>query len=59
MSMTATERILARGAGRDFVKPGEIVDVAVDRAMIHDNNAALVIKNFNLIRSPEVLSMFR
>lgn len=54
MPMTATERILAKGAGRQTVKPGEIVDVAVDRAMIHDNNAALVIKNFNLIRSPEV-----
>jgi len=54
MSMTATETILARGAGRRVVKPGEIVDVAVDRAMIHDNNAALVIKNFNLIHDPEV-----
>jgi homoaconitate hydratase family protein len=54
MPMTATEKILARGAGRDSVKPGEIVDVAVDRAMIHDNNAALVIRNFNLIHSPKV-----
>lgn len=54
MGMTLTERILARGCGRTSVKPGEIVQVAVDRAMIHDNNAALVIKNFGQIRNARV-----
>lgn len=52
--MTATEKILARGAGKDSVKPGDIVEVAVDRAMIHDNNAALTIKNFDMIYSSKV-----
>ncbi len=43
---TLTENILARGCGRATLRPGEIVDVKVDRAMIHDNNAGLVLKNF-------------
>lgn len=54
MGMTETEKILAKASGRNFVKPDEIVEVAVDRAMIHDNNAALTIKNFNLINSAKV-----
>ncbi|MDD4757199.1 MAG: aconitase family protein, partial [Prolixibacteraceae bacterium] len=52
--MTMTEKILAQNSARDIVKPGEIIEVAVDKAMIHDNNAALVIKNFERIYSPEV-----
>ena len=51
---TRTESILARGAGRKTVCPGEIVDVEIDRAMIHDNNAGLVVKNFNAIATPSV-----
>jgi homoaconitate hydratase family protein len=54
MAMTLTEKILSRGCGRDSVKPGEIVNVDVDRAMIHDNNAGLVIKYFNEIIRPDV-----
>ncbi|MDR1745366.1 MAG: 3-isopropylmalate dehydratase large subunit [Planctomycetota bacterium] len=46
---TLTENILARGCGKASVRPGEIVDVRVDKAMIHDNNAGLVIKNFRNI----------
>lgn len=53
-AMTMTEKILAQNSARDIVKPGEIIEVAVDKAMIHDNNAALVIKNFERIYSPEV-----
>lgn len=34
--MTLTEKLLARGAGRDFVKPGENVWVNVDALMTHD-----------------------
>lgn len=51
---TRSEIILARGCGRAKVTPGEIVDVRIDRAMIHDNNAGLVVKNFNNIVSPSV-----
>lgn len=49
MEMTLTEKILARGCGRTSVKPGEIIQVAVDGAMIHDNNAGLAIKYFHQI----------
>ncbi len=51
---TLSENILARGCGKASVRPGEIVDVRVDRAMIHDNNAGLVIKNFNNIVDAKV-----
>lgn len=34
--MTLTEKLLARGAGRDYVKPGENVWVNVDKLMTHD-----------------------
>jgi len=53
-TMTITEKILANNSGKDYVKPGEIIEVTVDKAMIHDNNAALVIENFERIYSPEV-----
>lgn len=51
---TLTENILARGCGQSAVRPGEIVDVRVDMAMIHDNNAGLVIKNFRNIVDAKV-----
>lgn len=52
--MTVTEKILARGCGRDHVHPGEIIEVEADRMMIHDNNAALVVKNFERINDAAV-----
>src|SRR5947208_4310720 len=36
MGMTMTEKILARGAGRDLVRPGDLVLARVDFAMGHD-----------------------
>ena len=33
---TLTEKIMARAAGKDRVRAGEIVTVDVDLAMIHD-----------------------
>ena len=36
MSMTITEKILAKAAGRDSVRPGELVDAAIDVVMCHD-----------------------
>lgn len=53
-AMTMTEKIIAQNSNRGIVKPGDIIEVAVDKAMIHDNNAALVIKNFERIYSPEI-----
>ena len=36
--MTLSEKIIARAAGKDFVKPSEIVTCAVDLAMMHDSS---------------------
>jgi len=36
MGMTITEKILARAAGREKVKPGELVDAKIDIVMCHD-----------------------
>jgi 3-isopropylmalate/(R)-2-methylmalate dehydratase large subunit len=43
MSMTITEKILARASGRRQVTPGEIVEAEVDIAMVHDLTGPLVI----------------
>jgi 3-isopropylmalate/(R)-2-methylmalate dehydratase large subunit len=43
---TMTEKILAKGAGRDRVTPGEIVEVAVDLVMTNDITAPLSIAEF-------------
>ncbi len=37
MASTLAEKIIARAAGRDEVRPGEVVTVKVDLAMIHDS----------------------
>ena len=44
--MTLVEKILAKKAGKKFVKPDEIVEVSVDRAMIHDALGAHTIAKF-------------
>jgi 3-isopropylmalate/(R)-2-methylmalate dehydratase large subunit len=46
MGLTMTEKILAKGAGRDEVMPGEIVEVAVDLVMTNDITAPLSIAEF-------------
>jgi 3-isopropylmalate/(R)-2-methylmalate dehydratase large subunit len=38
MGQTLTEKLIARAAGRDGVKPGEIVTCKVDLAMAHDSS---------------------
>ena len=48
MGMTVVEKILARAAGRDTLRAGEVVEPAVDLAMSHEN-AALVINQWNEI----------
>ena len=45
MGMTVVEKILARAAGRERVRPGDVLEPAVDLAMSHEN-AALVISQF-------------
>jgi 3-isopropylmalate/(R)-2-methylmalate dehydratase large subunit len=46
MTMTLVEKILAKKAGKKFVKPDEIVEVSVDRAMMHDALGAHTIAKF-------------
>lgn len=36
MSMTITEKILAKHAGKDSVKPGELINAKIDLVMCHD-----------------------
>ncbi|MBI3013650.1 MAG: 3-isopropylmalate dehydratase large subunit [Candidatus Tectomicrobia bacterium] len=36
MGMTLTEKVMARNSGRESVSPGEIVEAAVNVAMLHD-----------------------
>jgi homoaconitate hydratase family protein len=45
MGFTLSEKILLRKAGLDSVKPGDILTVAPDRVMSHDNTA-FIIKSF-------------
>lgn len=45
MGMTIAEKILARASGLEQVRPGDIIEPAVDLAMSHEN-AALVINQF-------------
>jgi len=42
--MTLAEKIIARAAGRDGVRPGEIVTCKVDLAMIHDSGGPRRVK---------------
>ena len=48
MGMTVVEKIIARAAGRDSVKAGEVLEPKIDLAMSHEN-AALVINQFREI----------
>ena len=56
MCPTRAVNILSLKCGRSGARPGDIVDAPVDRAMIHDNNAALVIENFGRIAGASVWS---
>ena len=48
MAMTMVEKILARAAGKDFVRAGDVIEPRVDLAMSHEN-AALVLNQFQEI----------
>ncbi len=44
MGMTATEKILSRASGRNYVRPGEMLDdVKIDIAMTHDVTSGIAI----------------
>lgn len=46
MGLTVTEKIIAQKSNRKVVTPGEIVEVPVDTAFIHDNNAPIALQQF-------------
>jgi 3-isopropylmalate/(R)-2-methylmalate dehydratase large subunit len=52
--MTITEKILARAAGRDSVRPGEIVMCKVDLAMANDVTAPPAASAFEQMGAPKV-----
>jgi 3-isopropylmalate/(R)-2-methylmalate dehydratase large subunit len=47
--MTITEKILADHAGKDMVKPGELINVRVDLALGNDITAPVAIREFERI----------
>lgn len=55
MPMTITEKILARGAGVEEVKPGQLVEVQVDLALGNDITAPLAIQ---IVRSAGIKEVF-
>lgn len=52
MGMTMTQKILARHAGKDFVKPGDLITCRLDRVMANDITAPPAIAEFNKIGKP-------
>jgi 3-isopropylmalate/(R)-2-methylmalate dehydratase large subunit len=55
MSMTITEKILARHCGRETVAPGEFINVAVDVALANELSAQLSIVEFEDMQGAETL----
>lgn len=49
MSMTVSEKILARTSGKDRVEAGEIVMASIDVAMTHDLTGPLSVESFERI----------
>ncbi|MEM2401302.1 MAG: homoaconitase large subunit [Candidatus Bathyarchaeia archaeon] len=47
--MTISEKILAAASGKDYVRPGEIVDARVDMAMVNEITGPLAIQTFKRI----------
>lgn len=54
MSMTMSEKILARASGKDKVEAGEIVMANIDIAMVHDLTGPLAVKGFEEIGTEKV-----
>ncbi len=63
MASTITEKIIAAHAGRESVRPGEIVDVKVDVSMSSDATGPMAVKQFRAMGAtrvfdPERIGMF-
>ena len=49
MGMTMTQKILAKHAGKDLVKPGDLITCRLDRVLANDITAPPAIKEFEKI----------
>ena len=54
MGMTIAEKIIARAAGVESVKPGDIHTVGVDRLMSNDGTTHLTIDMYNKLKDPHI-----
>lgn len=54
MGMTIAEKIIARAAGVESVKPGDIHTVEVDRLMSNDGTTHLTIDMYNKLKDPHI-----
>ena len=52
MGMTMTEKILAKHAGIDVVKPGQLINCKLDMVLANDVTAPPAIKEFEKIGKP-------
>ena len=59
MPMTITEKILAAHAGREKVKPGELINARVDLVLGNDITAPVAINEFEKIGAPGVFDRER
>ncbi|MBW1697865.1 MAG: 3-isopropylmalate dehydratase large subunit [Deltaproteobacteria bacterium] len=59
MGMTLTEKILARHAGLDTVKPGDLINAKVDIALANDITAPIAIEEFHKSRAKRVFDTER
>lgn len=54
MGLTVTEKIIASKTGKSTVSPGQILEVPVDTAYIHDNNGPIAIQQFSRLPQAKV-----
>lgn len=54
MGMTIAEKIIAAAAGVEFVKPGDIHTVELDRLMSNDGTTHLTIDMYNKLKNPRI-----
>ena len=55
--MNITEKILARGAGKDRLEPGDVIFANVDKIMLHDVSGPGVIKTFEKLEKDGVVKV--
>ena len=55
--MNITEKILARGAGKDMLEPGDVIFANVDKIMLYDVSGPGVIKTFEKLEKDGVVKV--